>query len=165
MKYPVITALLVASCTLLSAGVPSFQNIGAGERIEVTYSSSGCFHYSTALFIFQSSQVEIYQLDTLWSVEKKESVEKGRTRLGELALSSEDLKKLDRLFKFYAKPGFGGCTTVDTIVVKHYKEKDLISTTDFTDGTCSTYGMKSLLTFGELRRRLEEAKPSVEGGG
>lgn len=156
MKYPVIAALLFASCTLLSAKVPSFQKLAKGERVEVTFSSSGCFHSSTEMFIFQGNTVEVYELVSTWSAEKQESIEGARTRLGELVLSPDDLKKLDKLFRFYVKPGFGGCTTVDTIKVEYYKEKDLLSTTDFTDGTCATYGMKSLLTFGEIRQRLAE---------
>lgn len=154
-----LISLLFTSCTFLSAKVPTFQKLTKDERVEVTFSSSGCFHHSTELFIFQGNAVEVFQLSTTWSQEKQEAVEESRTRLGKLELSPDDLKKLDKLFKFYAKPGFGGCTTVDTIQVKHYKEKDLLSADEFTDGTCSTYGMKSLLTFGELERRLAEDDP------
>ncbi|MGJ8651298.1 MAG: hypothetical protein ACSHX4_13140 [Opitutaceae bacterium] len=159
-----LICLLFTTCTLLSAKMPSFQTLAKGERVEVTFSSSGCFHHSTELFIFQGNTVEVYELVSTWSEEKQESIEGARTRLGELPLSPDDLKKLDKLFKFYAKPGFGGCTTVDTIKVEYYKEKSLLSTTDFTDGTCATYGMKSLLTFGEIRQRLAEAKDSVGTG-
>ncbi|MGJ8638254.1 MAG: hypothetical protein ACSHYA_02580 [Opitutaceae bacterium] len=159
-----LICLFFTSCTLLSAQVPLFQKLAEGERVEVTFSSSGCFHNSTELFIFKGSTVEVYQLASIWSEQTKESSAGKGTRLGELVLSSDDLKKLDKLFKFYTKPAFGGCTTVDTIKVEHYKEKDLLSTTDFQDGTCATYDMKSLLTFGELRKRLAEAKLSVEVG-
>ena len=159
-----LICLLFTTCTLLSAKMPSFQTLAKGERVEVTFSSSGCYHSSTELFIFQGNTVEVYELASTWSAEKQESIEEERSRLGELPLSPDDLKKLDQLFKFYSKPGFGGCTTVDTIKVEYYKGKDLLSTTDFRDGTCATYGMKSLLTFGELRQRLAEAKSSaVEG--
>jgi len=163
VKYLVIAALLLASCAFLSAKVPSFQKLAKGERVEVTFSSSGCFHHSTELFIFQGNKVEVYELATTWSHEKQERLTVDRMALGELVLSSDDCKQLDELFKFYSKPVFGGCTTVDTIVVKHYNEKDLLSTTDFRDGTCATYDMKSLLTFLDLRQRLAEAQPSAKG--
>lgn len=147
--------LLIYSSIAGAEDAPSVKNLGANESFVVEFSSSGCFHNSKDILVFTSGKVSIYSVETKSPGDKKEKAEEKKKHLGDLELSDDDLTKLDALFKFYADKPEGGCTTIDRIAVSVQKDSKEIKTYQFTDGSCSTYEMKTVLTFGELMGRVK----------
>lgn len=122
----------------------------------VEFSSHGCFHSSQNVFVFTTGKVSIYSLETQEAKDGDEKLEAKKNHVGDVQLTDDEIKKLDALFKFYAKKPRGGCTTVDQIAVSVQKEGKVLKTYEFTDGSCSTYDDESLLTLGELMGRVKK---------
>lgn len=148
--------VLLSPFLLEAAEVPSLRALGADQSLVVEFSSSGCFHNYTDIIVFTTGKASIYTVESKWSEEKKKQVETGKKHLGIVKLSDDDITKLDALFKFYAGGPDRGCTTVDHITVSLEKDDKVIKTYDFTDGSCDTYEMKSVLTFGALKAKLKK---------
>ncbi len=163
MRLFLIT-LLIASFPFIveSSENITINNLKENENISVEFSSSGCFHSITDILEFQGGGVTIYELKQEWSEKEKKLIDLGMKKLGTLQLSKGDIQGLDRLFLFYAGEPNGGCTTVDTIKVKLSRDSKLVKIKEFVDGSCDTYDKKDIVTFGALKRRLEQKR--VEQG-
>ncbi|MES2983320.1 MAG: hypothetical protein V4727_13485 [Verrucomicrobiota bacterium] len=156
MKHIFFISILLAilSSLLGAAEAPSVKKLGANESLVVEYSTHGCFHHSQSVFIFTSDKVSIYSVET--ESQKDKAAEVKKNYLGDVQLSDDEVKKLDALFEFYAKKPREGCTTVDHIAVSAQKDGKEIKTYEFTDGSCSTYDMKSVLTLGKLMGKVKK---------
>ncbi len=148
-SFFVFILLVIFSSISGADEAPSVRTLGVNESLVVKYTSTGCFHNSTSVLVFTSGKVSMYSVKLESPDEKKEQVEE-KKHLGDVQLSEEDVTKLEALFKFYADGPDQGCTTVDYIKVSLQKDDKVVKTYEFTDGSCSTYDMKSVLTFGEL---------------
>ena len=146
-----IPALLLLSLAVLTHGAdaaapPSIAGLAKGETFEVTFASSGCFHQSSDSFTITSHAIGL--------------TGKGRkAKRPRLALKPSEIKKLDALLKFYAAGPANGCTTVDSITLKHVKAGKILQTYQYTDASCSTHRKKNVLTFHAIMQRMEIAAP------
>jgi hypothetical protein len=161
-----LSILIFFSLVLLkldAAEAPSLRGLEPNQSLVVRYTSSGCFHNSTDIIVFESGQASIYSVESKWGEDKKELVEVNRKLLGVVKLSDDDITKLDALFKFYAGGPNEGCTTVDQITASLKKNDKVVKTYEFSDGSCETYDLKSVLTFGALKDRIKK-KHAEQGG-
>ncbi len=138
------------------AGEPvSVSGLKKGESIEVRFSSRGCFHSGTELIVIADGFAKFSDLEMKWDEVRKESVEVSRKVVGEVKLDERDAVKLDKLFEFYAGEPGSGCTTVDAIKVRVFRNGECVRSVLYEDGSCGTYEMEGVLTFPALKRRLE----------
>ncbi len=154
-------AVMLSSCSYRP--FPSLASLENDQTFSVEYISVGCFHNYSEILLFSSSSVGITRVDTGVSEGAVEQAGDTKTFLGSVPLSAEDVKGVDALFAFYSSGPSMGCTTVDRIPVTYMEGDRIIETYAFSDGSCSTNEMESLLTFGELRLRLKpESKEGFE---
>ena len=165
MKYPKLTliVLTLVSTLLVFAPIrdakilPSISNLSKDEKIEVEFRSFFCFvdlydfSHNSNIFTFEHDHVTIYALKTGWSETENKRIHLGKTKLGERELQEADTKGLDKLFAFYASGPSSGCTTINWITVKLFRNNTLVDVKNFTDGSCETDGMKDVLTLEALR--------------
>jgi len=132
------------------AGKPiSFQKIPAGDTIEVTFMSVGCFHRVSYKMTFAPGENAVVSIKDLYSP-------KPGKHLGKIAVSGRDLAGLDRLMKYYRTPHLGGCTTVDQIKLVQKHDGKVVAEEEYTDSTCGTYDKKDFTLFPALAGRLEK---------
>lgn len=148
----VLVLFSMSVMALAGERVGSFAKLPVGDVMVVEYSSSGCFHSFGYEFVFEGGKAKVTSVVHDWSGNKKAVV---KTE-GEVVLSKEDLKGLDRLVKFYRAISGGGCTTVDTITITRRRGGKVVATEKFVDATCGTYDRKDLMTFARLGQRLKE---------
>ena len=140
----------------------SFRKLPAGDSIQVSFRSSGCFHQTAYEFDFQGGKdpaARVTAIEEKWDPKSRRQLPEGRKELGAVVLSDSDLAGLDRLLKFYRQPQPGGCTTIDHITVSQRRGGKVAATESFTDSTCATYDRKDLTLFTALARRLEPKTP------
>ncbi|MCP5550268.1 MAG: hypothetical protein H7A53_05180 [Akkermansiaceae bacterium] len=160
-RFPVAAAaavfvFLTAACEMAGKPPVSIAALPEGERLEVTYRSTGCFHNSVEVLRFSGGKVTVFDVEEEWSEVEKAPVTKSHVRVGEKALTVEEKKGLDRLFEFYAGHHRGGCTTVDGIEVKHFRGETLLETLVYADDTCSVSEQPGVVALGEIVARVRE---------
>jgi len=153
-KISIIFAiLLITACNQQreqTKEVLSPKKLKANESLVVNFTSEGCFHNQSNLFVFQDNNVTIY--DT--SSKKK--------RLGTVILTSTDKEGLKDLFSYYNSDLKGDCTTQETIEIKQYKAEKLISSKKIIDGTCGRHQRGVYMSFYELLERVKEKSVGEE---
>ncbi len=133
-----LTALLFAILSFQRLPGALFENLPAKDRIRISYTSTGCFHYITYEFDFQRSDTltaAIVRLDEKRIEGSKKRIVK-RVPQGTVKISEKQAKGLDRLIEFYRQKQEGGCTTVDNITITHRSPKGIVSKESFVDRTC-----------------------------
>ena len=140
-----LVMLFIIACGTKTATPNLFT---ANEHMVVTYSSQGCFHHRSNILVFHENNVTVYKTMNEWN--KKVS----KSKMGTLALSKKDKEGLNKLFSYYDGKLPNGCTTVDEIEIKRYKNEKLISSKKITDASCALYQKKDILSFSELIERV-----------
>ncbi len=128
----------------------SFAELQSGERIEIDYYMSGCFHSEHLAFRFWRSnglEVEAHRF-----VRDTKTGKEQRTFLGRTTLNKQDEAKLDRSLAFYRTKPAGGCTTVVSGKIAMSRGNQELSSENFRDDSCSVD--RNRLGFGELSRRM-----------
>jgi len=165
-------AVLLAPILIVSvAGCGDDESIGPGnsstgmftgllsnEQIDARYSTTGCFNHYTYEFAFHGGrpgQVDVYHVIEEWQGQDG-WVEIDRDTLGTLILSGNDLRGLDRLIRYYQHVEGNGCTNVDDVSFRHYRDGELIEALSFTDATCRLYDHPEVLALTTLVRRFDQ---------
>ena len=150
MKQIIFLAVisLVFALTACSTKTVTPNLFVSGESMVVTYSSQGCFHHRSNILVFHENNVTIYKTMNKWN--KKIS----KSKMGTLVLTKKDKEGLNKLFSYYDGKLPNGCTTVDEIEIKRYKNEKLISSKKITDASCGLYQKKDILSFSELIDRV-----------
>lgn len=148
-----------------------FSELEYGERLNVRYSSEGCFHRRAYDFEFKpllrkmdaAVTVRVTALQLSWDEAAKANRYHSPKLVGTLTLYEKDLAGLDRLIAFYRTHPRGGSTTVDHITFKHFRsepgsEAEPVAVEQYVDSSSGSHDVRGVLTLGELAGRLE-AKP------
>ena len=158
MKIRIISLLAVFSVFTASAADPiSVSALKEGETLEIRYSSHGCFHSMTELIEISGGTVKFSELKMKWDDEAKKAIEVERKADGVLKLEKGDDAKLDKLFEFYASGSKGGCTTVDTIMIRLLRNGKCVRSELYEDGSCGTYDLDGVLTLPALMAKRVKA--------
>jgi hypothetical protein len=158
MRIRIISLLAVFPVFAASAVEPiSVSGLKEGESLEIRYSSHGCFHSMTELIEISGGTVKFSELKMKWDDEAKKEIEVERKADGVLKLEKGDDAKLDKLLEFYASGPGGGCTTVDTIMIRHLRNGKCVRSELYEDGSCGTYEMDGVLTLPVLMAKRVKA--------
>ncbi|MBT5231355.1 MAG: hypothetical protein HOM11_13895 [Methylococcales bacterium] len=135
----------IALTFLGSSSVAMAENtlsaLPVGSFVEVSYSSSGCFHsFGNNLVIRVDDEVTA------------ELADEDHSRASMLRLSAEDVAGLDAQLEFYRKVKEGGCTTVDHITFKWHLPGESVEVEEHVDDTCT--GVAGL-SYNRLITKLE----------
>ena len=134
-----------------------FSNIKENEKVEVEFSSAGCFHHHIDFYEFTGipeNKVEVtFFKGKRWP---EEGNQQNLEKMGQLKLKKEELKQLDKLIMFYQSEPEGGCTTIEHIKLKLIRKGKVVVEKEYRDASCATYRMEDLMTFGYLKLRIEE---------
>lgn len=150
---PLIFALLFSSTAALAETPITFATLPAGDSVQVTFTSSGCFHHKTYEFTFHKDA-------TLTATVTQTEHGRGPSQVGQpvalgtASLSDSEIAGLDRLFAFYRSKHPGGCTTVDTITAVQKSGDTVKASESFVDGSCATYDAKDLTSLPSIAARL-----------
>jgi hypothetical protein len=163
--FRIISLALVAVACFLSRAIAAdkvvtFSTLPKGDELEMTFITSGCFHFATYELKFCRSAeltVNVVQIEREWSRDRRMFTSTNRVSLGDLTLTKTDVDGLDKLLKFYRSSPRNGCTTVDEISISQRHNDKLIATEQFTDGSCS-YDRKDLTRITTLVARLQKPK-------
>ncbi len=134
-----------------------FSDIKENEKVEVEFSSAGCFHHYIDFYEFtgtQEKKVEVALFESSWSEKENRPIKLEKS--GKLELKEEELKQLDRLIKFYQSEPEGGCTTMNHIKLKLIRKGKVVVEKEYEDASCATYDMEDLMTFEFIKQRIEE---------
>jgi hypothetical protein len=160
----IISFVIAVACFLSRAiaadKVATFAALPKGDELEVTFSTSGCFHYFSYELKFHRSaelEVSVVELVPQWSRDLKRIISTNRVSLGDLTLTQTDVDGLDHLLAFYRSRRRGTCTTVDKIAICQRHEGRMAAREHFTDGSCSN-DRKDVTRITELVARLEKSK-------
>jgi len=148
-----LLTLFITACSTKTVTLNLFVS---GESMVVTYSSQGCFHHRSNILVFHENNVTIYKTMNEWN--KKVS----KSKMGTLALSKKDKEGLNKLFSYYDGKLPNGCTTIDEIEIKRYKDEKLISSKKITDASCGLYQREDVLSFPELIERVMKKEMAHE---
>jgi len=160
IQMTMVAVLCVLSRAAAADKVSTFSSLPKGDELEMTFTTSGCFHFATYELKFHRSTelaVSIVQIERGGLVVGKGHTSTNRVSLGDLTLTEADVAGLDRLLQFYRSSPRDGCTTVDTISVSQHHAGKTTATEQFTDGSCS-YARKDLTRISELVARLQKPK-------
>ncbi len=164
MKLLSTVLFLLALPLAVSAAPISFKNLPTGDWIEITYASSGCFHNSRYLFVFQRALTTTVAISELRIAGKRPGDNHvARVPLGTVELSNEQIAGLDRLFVFYRALEEPACTTVDTINAFHKSGNQILASEKFVDGSCGTYDKSDLTLLSALATQVEQAGELQKG--
>lgn len=133
-RWLVPLLLQVANLTVaLAAGgqVSLFSELPTGDEIRLVCKTQGCFGGETFELLFKHGT---NFSATLWYLSGP--AEATKVFAGSVSLSDADLRGLDKLLWFYRSNPGGGCTTVDRINISHMRNKEILATEQFTDGSC-----------------------------
>jgi len=161
------TAIFILMIVLLSGPpvtaekAPSIRKLDPSDFLTVIFSSTGCFHNYTDTLVFTGKQASIFTMEPNKSKDGGGITENQKKLLGVVNLNDADITKLDALFEFYADAPDRGCTTIDRINVTLSRNDKVIQTCEFTDSTCGTDDMDSVMTFRALKKKL---KKQANGG-
>jgi hypothetical protein len=157
MKHLLVIYLLSIG-TALSGGL-LFSQMEAGDKIQLTEKSTGCFHDTTSYY-------EVRRSEEAWTFSEYaivwDKVKRGKIReknlVGELELTAKDISGLDGLLRFYRGKKKASSTTQVSLSVEFYEDGKLIKLERLTDGS-GGYGLrerKDIVRFYELVRRIEK---------
>jgi hypothetical protein len=155
----ILVVLLVLSSYAFAVEAPLFQKLQTGDSIYVTYSSNGCFHSVTYEFEFKHGvavTAEITEVELVPGTKGKDSREEIRTLLGTVTLTASELAGLDRLFEFYRKGEWGGCTTQDSIKATYKIGGVTTATETFTDRTCAAATLRNVTLLETFPEKLKK---------
>lgn len=159
-----VLAWLVIGGLAAAADPISFRRLQVGESIVVNYHSGGCFHsfeYDLEFVGGQKTMVSLTKIKTRWEGEPARK-RTSRHAVGLYELNEEHLQKLDDLMTFYRRNDRKfGCTTIDSIEVRHKRGAIQLKQESFTDGSCSLDD-KVALTFYELIAKVEQANRAAQ---
>ena len=149
---PVLVALMFAGCA--STRWPKqhgdlFSELSTGERVHILFSSKGCFHEYTYDFDFERGATTTVRITS-----PEGSPGHPRT----LTLSPRDISGLDRLVRFYRTHSGGGCTTVDDIIIEHFRggsgsSMPATATEHYRDASRGTHDLPGVTTLSSLAGR------------
>ena len=163
-----LVALALAGLALFGTApaggrIPSFSALPAGDTLQIDFKSDGCFHQDHFSFTYGRSPqptMNVVEFRTTW-VNDKPAGEDSKY-LGSLALTPSDLKQLDRLMDYYRKPHGDGCTTVETITIKHVHGGRVVAEETFKDASCDASSLRyfhpeipAYLSLHQLPQRLK----------
>ncbi len=140
--------------------VIAFGYLAAGERVEVLFVSTGCFHHEAHVFDIATDGTGTF-IARVARVEPRRDEPSGRFEevkripLGTVTLSNPEIAGLDRLFSFYRSVPDGGCTTIDEITATRMRGNTVLATETFTDETCATYDRKELTLLTDIAAKLQ----------
>ena len=141
--------------------VASFSALPKGDELEVTFRTSGCFHFAAYELTFRRSKdtnVSVTQIIYEGSPEREAITATNRIDLGQLSLSKSDLEGLDKLLRFYRNVPEGRCTTVEGISISQRHEGRTVATEKYVDGSCAADYVKDVRTIPALVKRLTKPK-------
>ena len=153
-----ILPFLLACASLTAETIPSFQSLGPNEKLEIRFSSFGCFHQKHYRFIVTSHQAEVFQVQKTWTGTEKGLVQTDEEFLGITPLSEGDLTRLDSLIEFYRAVPSIFSTTHEEISIQSFSGNEPPQRFEFVDESGETASMESVLTFPELARRVSEER-------
>jgi hypothetical protein len=148
---PLMAALLFsggsAGCQTAAAGrVVRFADLPPGDEVQMSFITSGCFHYRKYELRFVQSTNLTVTIDSM----------------GPLPLTIADAEGLDRLLQFYRSKPPMDCTTVDRIQVVLVHDGKMVVEERFKDGSCQTHLGRdegALTTVVQLIDRLPKSQP------
>jgi hypothetical protein len=157
--------------------IETFSKLPATDNLQVRFSSRGCFGGSAYEFNFRHVSTTTVSVASGWrnhSEENKSVWEKltdipnyfspkklknrQNRHLGQLTLTESDLNRLDKLLRFYRSSRSDNCTSTDTIEISQIRDGKIIAIEKIIDKSCDLYGLKNVLTFGEIVGRLDKDK-------
>ena len=121
-------SLLAALLILCSAGTvvcsSAKETLGAlkeGERLEVWYGTSGCFHLNKHFLVFKGRSVAVSVVGEDGAGGMK------KTLIGELELTAEELKELDETFERYREKPEYFSTSTESLSVEVWSGEKQVS--------------------------------------
>jgi len=163
MKTAILAFLYLATVAFAETPI-SLQQLPTGDKVKVTFSSSGCFHRYTYEFEFQRSTTitaKVRRLEDRWndSTQKHETIR--RISLGTATLTPAELAGLDRLLAFYRSKRGGACTTVDQITLQQTSGTAIKATESYTDATCASYTFanRGFTSFPSIAKKVDPKAP------
>lgn len=106
----------------LAAAALSFSTMEDGDRVEITYSSKGCFHDETLYYeVRRRDGLSVFiQYAITWEKGIQLKISEKKV-LGELKLTNSDVAGLDGLLRFYRGKKESNSTTEDSMLVEYFE--------------------------------------------
>jgi len=106
-----------------------FRQMEEGDRVEITYTSTGCFHHFTKyLELRKQDGVTFFtEYDIKWSEEDPTEIIEQKV-LERVPLSRKDIRRLDRVLLHFRYPKKGTSTTMGSLTLEYYEPSGLIKT-------------------------------------
>lgn len=163
--FSILILMILSMPVKSSAGdqIGGFVGLASGDRLEVRFTSEGCFHFYACDLTFTRTghaAVSIAAVQPRWEGAGKTYRYSERSELSRLSLSETDLKGLDALLSFYRTNTISGCTTRNSIKISQIHDGTAIATEKFTDASCSVEdgSVKGVLSIDALIRRVLKEK-------
>jgi hypothetical protein len=139
-----------------------FRSLAAGQTIEVSYQSSGCWHSYHYEFVFRPAgravEVAVTSVDRQ-PAKPGEIAQVKREAVGTATLNRTQVDGLDRLMNHYrTRARRGGCTTEDRVSLRLKSGRRTLSNASFVDSTCSVYRGR-ITTLAEVVDLVRAAQP------
>lgn len=155
MHTLVMTSLLLFAIPLLQGSawaaseVASFSKLPKGDTIRMIFRSQGCFGGGNYELVFKKTTnvlVTISALTIYPAYPDRPAQTNIITQVGEVNLTESELRGLDKLLAFYRSRPRGWCTTVDRIHLTQMREKEVIASEQFVDGSCASDRIEGIVT-------------------
>jgi hypothetical protein len=142
-----------------SAGQLSFATMEEGDRVEVTYSSTGCFHDTT--FYYEVRRVDGVSVFTQYAITWQQGVPPKiaeKKVLGESRLTKKEIDGLDAFLRFYRGKKEASSTTQSTMLVEYYEGSKRVGVETLHDesGGYGLEGRKDIVQIFELADRFQK---------
>jgi hypothetical protein len=134
-----------------------FASLGPDRRAVAEFESRACFSSTRFDFEFRGgSPPRVRVRRHGWS---RETQWHETAILGEIALTDQDLRRLDGLLEVYRPEPEGGCTVTDTVRVMWYERGRLAGREGYIDVSGAVFDSEHVLRLDSLATRLEPTGP------
>lgn len=103
-KTPVIETAATATTANVAQAVITFADLAEGEELFMRLVRSGCFHHQAYEFTFHRGEtftVEITEIEERRPHPDNAYERVGSRRIGDIALTGAEIRKLDQMLKYY----------------------------------------------------------------
>lgn len=147
--------------------VITLSNMAEGDELFVKLVESGCFHHSAYEFTFRrgkSFTVEIAQIEEERPRPDKEYERISSQRIGDLALTDAEIKKLDQMLTYYRSDPRGASTNSREIWLTPRRAGEVSATEYLRDSSSTEENRTSRASLMDLigRARVRRELPSLE---
>lgn len=161
LNIPKVLALIACLLSLAkaSAGELAFATMEDGDKVEITYTSKGCFHDERSYYeVSRTGGVSTF---TQYAITWDKAIPPrmlGKKVTGELKLTQADIAGLDALLRFYRGKKDACSTTQDTLVVEYYEGSKRVGSEKLQDES-GAYGLekrKDVVQLFQLAARFQK---------